>query len=326
MNEKLQYFVEALKGSNSSIAMPNELFMKLLEMIKDKELNSVHVGFTYSYIFLQTYMYRFTIYGRYIPSVSNIKELLNYAATNKTIDYIIKENGLLEKKGILSTDNNFPFINEMVDNFPFINEMGKNEPEFITRREFCDVYGIDDHFFKLIISDIKPRSNYKFPEFAFSRFEEEVLDGSFYDTHNTTLLDIETFLFCVQIQGIGVNGFYLYAYLKHQNFKHKDDFRATYKRISAETGLSAKTVQRVMNVMREHNLVTTVHNMEYFSVGIREEDRKASTHKVNTVEEFSVEKVEYEKLGIVKYEEHKARQKEKYEHDGIDIDISELPF
>lgn len=123
---------ENLQQYNLSVAMPNELFPQLLQMKEDKELKPVHIGFAYSYIYLQTYMYRYSTYDRYVPSVEEIKELFGFNANEQRVNYIIKKNGLLEQKDILTTTNEFPVINEMV-----FDEFDNRVPKITTIQEFC---------------------------------------------------------------------------------------------------------------------------------------------------------------------------------------------
>lgn len=313
-----------LKEDNLSVTMPNELFKELLEMESNDGLKAVHLGYTYSFIYLQTYLYRYAKYGQYIPSKKEIKELLGYSPLDKRTDYITKKDGLLEQKNILTTDNDFPIIADMGE-----DDFGNRVPMFTCIREYCYELKYEEYNFLLKRLNGTKASKYKYPVFAFERFEDEdgyCEEGTFYNNTNTTILDIRTFLFCMSTEGIGVNGFYLYAYLNHQNFKFKGDFNATLKRIGKEIGLSYGTVYELMKHMREHNLITTMHNMEYVSFAVAQSERKPSTHKVNSVEDFSKDKIEYEKLPFVSNKEHIKRSEEKFKHGKIHIELSELPF
>ena len=98
---------ENLQQYNLSVAMPNELFTQLLQMKEDKELKPVHIGFTYSYIYLQTYMYRYSTYSTYVPNGKEIKELLTYTPSNKAVDYIIKRTAYLSKRIFLQLQITF---------------------------------------------------------------------------------------------------------------------------------------------------------------------------------------------------------------------------
>ncbi|MFJ7371676.1 replication/maintenance protein RepL [Lysinibacillus sp. NPDC098008] len=314
---------ENLQQYNLEVAMPNELFPQLLQMKEDKELKPVHIGFTYSYIYLQTYMYRYSTYGTYVPNGKEIKELLTYTPSNKAVDYIIKKNGLLEQKDILTTTNHFPIISEME-----YDEYGIDRvPKITTIQEFCKEiqYETVDEWREQM--KINRASTCKYPVFGFEReYDDGCVEGTFFDISDTTLIDMNTFLFCMSTDDIGVNGFYVYAYLLDKSNKFNNDFKATHKRIAKETGLSEKTVQRVMDALRSHNLITTVHNMEYFSFAVPKKDRKASTHKVNVSANFSADKIEYEKLKFVSNKVHEKKMDEKFTYGKVEINIEDLPF
>lgn len=314
---------ENLQGDNLSVAMPNELFTQLLQMKEDEELKSVHIGFTYSYIYLQTYMYRYSTYDRYVPKTSEIKELLTYNPTEQRTDYIIKKNGLLEQKDILTTTNEFPVISVMVDADNGIDRV----PEITTIQEFCNEcqHETVDEWRKRM--GITRRNDCKYPVFAFEReYDDGYVEGTFFDISDTHLIDMDTFLFCMSTDDIGVNGFYVYAYLLDRSNKFNDDFKASYKRIAKETGLSFGTIASLMDALRSHNLITTVHNIEYFSFAISKDNQKPSTHKVNTSDKFSVEKIEYEKLKFVSNKEHEKKMGSKFVHNGIEINLDDLPY
>ncbi|MFJ3386773.1 helix-turn-helix domain-containing protein [Lysinibacillus sp. NPDC086135] len=325
---------ESLQQYNLSVAIPNELFTQLLQMKEDKELKPVHIGFTYSYIYLQTYMYRYSTYSTYVPSVEEIKELFGYNPAEQRVNYIIKKNGLLEKKNILTTTNEFPVISDMV-----YDEYGIDRvPKITTIQEFCNEYEyetVDEWRGQM---GITRRTTCKYPVFGFERYPEEdengvyYEEGTFFNISDTTMIDMDTFLFCMSTDDIGVNGFYVYAYLLDKSNKFNGDFNATYMRIAKETGIGLNSITNIMNALRSHNLITTVHNVEYFSFAVPKKDRVPSTHKVNTSADFSADKIEYEKLKFISDKWYKEKFKDKFKnedtftHDGIDIDISDLPF
>ena len=200
-------------------------------------------------------------------------------------------------------------------------------PKITTIQEFCKEiqYETVDEWREQM--KINRASTCKYPVFGFEReYDDGYIDGTFIDISDTTLIDMDTFLFCMSTDDIGVNGFYVYAYLLDKSNKFNNDFMATNKRIAKETGLSEKTIQRVMDTLRAHNLITTVHNMEYFSFAISKDDRKASTHKVNNSADFSADKIEYEKLKFVSNKVHEKKMNEKFTYDKVEINIEDLPF
>lgn len=317
---------ENLKQYNLSVAMPNELFTQLMQMKEDDELKPVHIGFTYSYIYLQTYMYRYSTYSQCVPSVEEIKELFGFNAAEQRINYIIKKNGLLEQKDILTTTTAFPVISEMED-----DDFGNRVPKITTIQEFCKEYQhqtVDEWREEV---GINRRATCKYPVFGFERdYEDGCIEGTFFDISDTTLIDMDTFLFCMNHEDLGANGFYVYAYLLDRSNKFDDDFNATYKRISQETGIGLNSITNIMNALRSHNLITTVHNVEYFCLSVPQKDMKASTHKVNTSADFSADKIEYDKLKFISPKWYEIRTgkklKDTFTHDGIEIDFSDLPF
>lgn len=322
--QELYDLIKFNDNHESEVAIPNSIFEELNILVEQKKLKSQHIGFAYSYIFLQTYLCRYAIYDRRVLSVSEQKEILGYTPTNKTLDYIIKKNGILEKDiNILQTSNDFPILAVWNDE----HEIKELEISFTS-----DLIGLEDFRQQ---KGLTRNQSCKIPVFGFhldykeGYSKEDDFDGSFFIADNFTLLDFKVFAYCMANKELGCNAFYLYAYFKNQSFKFSGDFKATVKRITVETKLSNMTVQKYMDTMKSFNMITTTHNMEYFSLGWSEGERQASTHDVNEYYQFTVNKIEYDKMKVVDIQTHIQKMELKQEEENrykLDINIKELPY
>lgn len=302
--------------NESKLAMPNELFTKLLELKEDKTIKSNHAPFIYSYLYLNAYLYRYSIYETYVPSTSDIKEMLGMSKGTKTVDYIIKKDGLLDKLGLTYSTKDYPIHTMWVDEDgnklerPQFN-MLKEESNKINELFHGDLDEIQVAFgaksYELAYRkkhNLLNNQYCKLPVFAFYRdvddfFETETIDylsvdGTFYESNNTTIIPFEVFQFCMENEDLGVTAFYIYAYLKHKGDLHQNGYDASHKRLSKELGLSEKTIQTYRNAMRSHNMIHLKHNMTHYSPNV--EDRKVSTNIVQPPVKFTLEQVEYNKF------------------------------
>lgn len=302
----------AFKGDyDENLALPNELFKKLVDLVKEGKLKSSHIGFTYSYIYLQTYMYRYAKYGYSVPTAAEIKAILGYSESNKQVDYIIKKNGLLEQEGILLTTNDFPTVVQYDEEEKFvISTIGQldyakefREAKGLTKNQYC-----------------------KYPVFGYHSTYEGYLDGESYDgtffySERTHIIEFKAFAFCMANEAIGVNGFYLYCYIKHKNDTYRDDYKVTAKRLSQETTFSERSIKRYLDGLRSYRVVDTTHEQEFFVIGLYDSSkRKASGHYANKYAYFSWDRVLYEKLKPItleKYKELKQRRQQQAS-DGLD--------
>jgi hypothetical protein len=87
--------------SNNKIFMPNEIFKQLIECEWiHPDARSPHIAFAYTYYYLICVLYRYCLYelegGGYLTR-KQIKVILGYSKDNKTLDYLIKEHGVLDK-------------------------------------------------------------------------------------------------------------------------------------------------------------------------------------------------------------------------------------
>ena len=329
---KFQSYYDQLNITDkfSTIYMSNQYFEIIKELKDSKKLKTTHMGFVYAYMYLQSYMFRNTTYEYFVPTVKDIKEMLGYSPIQKSLDYIIKENGLLDTEKLTVSDNDFPIINE------FSEELGL---EFTT---LSDLNSPVENYTERFRQDkgIRKSQGYKYPVLSFyeslDEYTELSLDnngGTFFEVGFTTEIPFDVFAYCMSNSELGDTGFYLYAYLKHMNNfaeKKETDYSATYETIGKKTGLSEKTVQRYMEALRRYNLVSTSHNMPYFSQAFRKDERKASSHFVNDFNQFTTLHVNYDKLEVKKRKEHKAIVAEKIKKEEsvhlIEFDLEELPF
>lgn len=238
------------------LALPNRLFNYLKQLIQNNKLKKEHLSFTYSYIYFMTYMYRYAKYQFLVPKTNQIKQLFGYSLKNQQLDYIIKKNGILEP--ILMTTNNFPIFVEYEykqPKFTCINDI-KHDDNW--------QYWIEQWKKNLGVTN---RSTCKLPVFGFhydykqGYNENEVFDGSFYETYDMTIVDFRIFDFCMsKPDELGVQAFYIYCWLKWKNEKHNKNFKSTRKRLSDELMISEGSVYKYISFMKRYRLIDTTNS------------------------------------------------------------------
>lgn len=314
------------------IAIPNSLFDKLQTLTASKQLKSQHTAFAFSYIYLQTYLFRHAKYDKVIPTAGQIKEMLGYSATNKTVNYITKRKGLLDDKKITHTSSNFVLIADYEDEYA---KLDKN----ITFTYVSDLY---EHEQFRTARKIGLSQSYKVPIFGlyanpnkYFNDNDEPFDGTFYEyceglSEPFTLIDFNVFAYMMANEELGVNAFYLYCYLLYKNELFCCGYTATASRLSEETGLTTKSIQRYRDKMRSYNIMSLIHQMDYFVIGL-EHGRKASANIIHTYEEFKSEVITYNKqsiIGFKAYQDILRAKDEKYYINKpiIDFPKENLPF
>jgi len=290
MNEKeLKELIKYNDEYESKLALPNELFKWIKTMVSQGKLKPAHCGFVWSYIYFMTYLFRYAKWYYIQPTTSEIKSILGYTPTNKTLDYIIKQNGLLEQEDILTTIDDFVAYVEREDGelvFGYVSELYNSVLEFRKERK------------------IGNRVKCKYPVFGF----EEEYGATFYNSEYTTMIDFNVFARCMSDKELGVNTFYIYSWLKHMN-DINDDYKTTRKILSGQLNMSEGTLHKYLDVMRSYRIVDVIYNMDYFSKGWKEDEREASSYSINDYSKFTYEKVEYNKLRFVSEQTHSKLSK-----------------
>lgn len=319
--------IEDITNYNSKMNnhfMPNEIFEDLQANLS----KSPHITFAYSYYYLISWLFRNTTYGFRNITPPIIKQLLGYSKTTKTINFLIKEGGVLDRMGYTQTTKNYPYLWEFDDGeleFFFIEEADESEKKYHHEGKANN--------FKI-----------KYPVKHFYRskesLEDDHMDGIFYDISNTHEVPFEVFIHCMSIKGLGTNAFYLYSYLKMMNQIHGGgyDIALRYNEelkkdgLEQESGLSYMTLNRTLDALRKYRLVDVIHNQEYFSRAL--DQRKANTYITNDADDFLLKPQPYKKMEVKTVEEHKEiirkklREENKFKGDSekVEISLEELPY
>ncbi|MGG1553293.1 hypothetical protein [Paenibacillus ferrarius] len=285
-------------GKEKDVFMPNEIFEDIRSNQRISKSSS-HVAFAYSYVYLICWLYRYCKYGENdnLQKVSAIKKILTYSETNKTLDYIIKQDGELDMMRYTKTDKDFPQSWHLDDYGTLLFEM----------------------FYESIDEDIKsylkinPRNiKIKTPLKAFHRndesIEERLLDGTFYDISNTHNVSFDVFLFCMSHKELGCTGFYLYSFFKFKCDMFKTGVDISLEAITEQTGIKADLRDRTLASLKKYNMIKS--KPTNFVPGIPHYERRASKYKINEFEYFSGGSTTYEVRKVIPLDEWEKEQKE----------------
>ncbi|MBU8877945.1 hypothetical protein BGM26_02920 [Bacillus sp. FJAT-29790] len=308
--EEIAKLLQYNKEYESKLFMPNEIFKDLKANIK----NTPHIAFAYSYIYLVTWLCRYTKYIGSNESLSNpkIKEILGYNPRTQTLNYLIKKNGLLDNIGYTRIDRDLPYLTRLEDNeleFTWLSDLDDAETEKLMRR------------------DIPKNFTIKFPVKAFNRYVEEDGDlgvaGTFFGIENTHCIPFEVFMYCMGNEEIGCTGFYLYAYLKHKNDIFKRGYDVPLERLVEETGIADRTLDKYLNELKGYKVIRFKHNQKFFAVGLRESERMANTYITNEYVLFEDNPVPFRRIDIMKKQDYLEMLKEE---ENLNIQLEQLPF
>ncbi|MFV2046876.1 hypothetical protein CJ195_21860 [Bacillus sp. UMB0899] len=332
--ELLQY--NNHKGYESNVYMPNEIFEDLQNYIK----NTPHIAFAYSYYYLITWLYRYCKFSLNNGiSNSTIKEILGYSADTRSINYLIKKNGLLDQIEYTSTTRDFPVwwnadqIKYEELEFTLVNEVDnvKDENGEIKKpRNYSYEYSIE----KTYRDSVPKNFTIKYPEKAFARFEDEegkCEEGTFYKIEYTHNIPFEVFMYCMSNDDIGCTGFYLYAFLKHKNDIY-GDYDISLEDLAIETGIADRTLDKYLGMLKSYKMIDFTINQEFFAIGLKKEDRMANTYSTKDYIAFKDKPEAYDKIKIVKKKDYLKMLEEEEEKkkivwgEKIDIALEDLPY
>ncbi|MBE1557030.1 hypothetical protein [Sporosarcina limicola] len=310
--EEISNLLQFNEEYENKVYMPNEIFTDLQKHIK----NTPHIAFSYSYIYLSHWLYRYVKHVNVgVFDVGTIKQILGYAPTNQTLNYLIKKGGILDQIEYTESVKDFPISWTYSDG---------EELEFQMASEYRDFI---DH-----LPTVPKSFTLKYPVKGFTRVLEEDGEeyetiGTFYEVDNTHCILFDVFMDCLSNEKIGVNGFYLYSYLSHRCDIHMGGVDVSLVNLASETGISETSLDKILGALKSFNLVSFQHNQEFFAIGMLDNDRKANTYMVNDFQDFGNTPSPFKKIEIMKKADYFEMLKLKEEPvSKIDFKLDSLPY
>ncbi|MDE8562751.1 hypothetical protein PNH38_02500 [Anoxybacillus rupiensis] len=279
----------------SKIFMPNEIFGDLQKNID----NPSHIAFAYSYIYFVTWAYRYAKYGTVNELIDQkfIKKILGYNANYKKLDYLIKQNGVLEQMDYIRTTKDFP-LSYSYDEI-----------------EGLQFYYVDD--FKEYTEYIKALNvpkNYKikFPVKAFYRDKESeedyYEDGTFFYVDKTHLVPFEAFIFCMTNKDLGCTGFYLYAFLRCMNQIYSG-YTIPLETLEEKTAIKGRTLDKYLDALKKYNMIYC--KVENFVIGLGKGEKIPNTYFTNEPTNFTDHARQYQKRKVMSLYTYRKQLDEK---------------
>ncbi|MFQ3542839.1 hypothetical protein Q7A53_02050 [Halobacillus rhizosphaerae] len=292
------------------VFVPNEFFSDWLEVIdvdEDKK-SSKHIAFGYSYYYLITYLYRYTVYGKqteYSLTEDTIKKMLTVSPHSKGkngVNYISKRGGLLEKIGYIRKTKDFPVMHEFYQGdqeviFRYISEL----------KEEGLSSDYETNYRNYTISEpIHLTNGYKVDT---GDGYDEYINPTKDEIDDTTMIPIDVFIFCVTREALGIEAFYIYSILKYYSSYFGGKWNCPLDKLPEAFGMKIDTIKRKMKSLEEHNMIFNSHSP--YVVGLR--DYTDKTILANSYSTFGYSNFIKNESEMLKVEVRKVYSPESYE-------------
>lgn len=249
--------IKYLYGDDCAIRLPNSIFRTLSDSIKNKsgKTNSQQIAFSYVYLIAVGFLHKYAHFvdmdnESYIQN-SDIKELLGYSKTTKSIDKIIKKGGVLDELELTSTTKNYPV------GFSFNRQESINN---IPLREFTYIHNCADTLSDLMRAIVKNR-NYEVKEPLYmTTGNAESEYGTLYSierTHAITITELLTFLDDDALDNID---FLIYGYVKSRCKGYPENMKSmTIYKMVMEIGIDRTTFYSRISLLKERQYIAVIH-------------------------------------------------------------------
>ncbi|WFB58698.1 hypothetical protein [Paenibacillus sp. BR1-192] len=272
------------------IYMPNEIFKDFVEAFSTEEMagkTSTHIAFAYAYYYLANYQWRYAQYRYYNDKTGvetsinegTIKQILGFPSKSEQYTYLTKnKTGLLVKLGYIRKETDKP------SRYWYDDEGKYKEVQFIYESEYPELYGNNKNW------------KVAMPVKAHWREEWAELDcyynGTFYQIDNTHLIDIDIFIYCMTNAELGVEGFYLYCFLKCMTDKFQNAYNCSQKEMAQLTGLSIDEVKKQLENLERRNMITSDHK-PFCLDKPDDKETKTNTYGVKEPNEFATSMIQF---------------------------------
>lgn len=249
--------IQYLYGDDAYIQMPNDIFKNLSRNIKNRSgsTNIRQSSFAYVYLVCIGFLYKYAQFvdlnnGTYIQN-TDIKQILGYSKSTKSIDHIIKKNGVLENIGLIKTTKNYP-VSVIY---------GEDEYNNLKIREFITINNIDkDSIIYNKVKSIVKNRNYEIKEPTYM-FEYNGNIGTLYDYSNTHKITINEFIKLVYDERFDNIDFMLYFFFKSRcyNLNKSNTKSISLIQIINEIGMGKDAFYAHLKIMKDNNILSVIH-------------------------------------------------------------------
>lgn len=224
--------------------MPNEIFIDMKDWLASGKIKSPqHQPFVYSYYWYVSYLWNSAKYAEVDITQSSIKETLGYNHRDKRLNYIIKEDGLLDEMGYTYCTRDYPI-------YWVPQENGETKPIM-----YSDYKGDIEEYLNLIVRHRNsPKVFYKKPI--------KVTENK-----NSHSISKEIFDICMKDNQLSRLGFYFYGVLL--NIKNSNNPTISNDMLAEITGMTTAVVIRIKTRLFQLGLIQGL-----LSIGASEGEKK----------------------------------------------------
>lgn len=257
---------------NAYIQVPNDIFKKISHSIGNENTDVRQISFAYSYVLVVSFLYKYTKYidvdsNTYVQN-SDIKELLGYSKKTKTIDYIIKKNGLLDLIGLTETTKIIPLSSYYED----------SEISNIKIKKFLFNNSIEKNDYYNDYKNIVKNRNYeiKKPLFFFNNNGDI---GTLYDYSNTHKITIDELLYFLNSPKLDVTDLTIYSFIKSKcNNLNKNSYCISLSETKKDLLISNDTFYRKIKILKDLSLINVNRNRSYYKIENNDDYHEPNTY------------------------------------------------
>lgn len=255
--------------ANERLFLPNSIFEEIMGAIDitQPKRSAKHLFYAYGYVVLTSYLWRYCKFnGDTEFNEEEYKKLLGVSAQDKFMNYITKKDGVLADLRYIRKVSDCPIYADFHEETLFggIKEKGVLDFQMLSEVNA----GLPEWYEKKNVKNQKYnmplRGYYSCQEFEDDNYQE----GYFWDIGNfnddvengTHEVDINTFIYCMSNEKLGLEAFWLYHFMKFKQAKFKNRmWNIPMNELEVQSGVKGTTLVAILNEMEALGMIDVEH-------------------------------------------------------------------
>ena len=260
LKDKLQY--NGYNDKHGKVFMPNYVFEMLAN---DEELSaskSFHQAYTYSYLYLVSWLYRNAKYDTEY-SKEDLREIIGLSKTYQKFNYVTNKDGVLDRLALT--------VEDKIKNAPVYYDWENETLNFYNQEEYNNEFLHEGQVEENRVRGINkksPNGTYKIPTFGVYSKDAEYGEGTFFGfIENTHHVDFEVFVKCMTNPELGAEAFYLYSYLTYKCNQAGGSIEIGGIKMLQQTGMKHTSKEKALKGLKKFGLIDCYPAVFYKGAG-----------------------------------------------------------
>jgi len=244
------------ENKDAKVSIPNDIFSNLMKTESMKNANQL--AFCFSYLVLNAFLSKYCAYwdygGEEFITKKDMKVILGYNRENKTVNHLIKVNGVLEKNNLLTHEKDIPVYHGIESNSRVTRDGKPKEIKDWVLSPISDMPKQMQDEFRAHKSKGNPRFEAPIPNFILGVND---VQNTLNDRNLTFTVKYKTFRDLLFKEEMGLVDFCVFYFMRKIAYK-RNEKEISYSQVVAELEMSRSTFRESIIRLEDKKLIEVI--------------------------------------------------------------------